>query len=118
MNVKCYDLSDQRDRLQVAVSEMDDCRNQNEQSLLQVQVLQEELQNCKINMDKLQHELDLSDDGLDCTASNKKTEQSIAHNNENAIMPESVTSVLHAVINNENETVINSDELGIGLGPR
>ncbi|GBP05368.1 hypothetical protein EVAR_76789_1 [Eumeta japonica] len=57
----------------------------------------------------------MSVDGLDCTASNKKTEQSIAHNNENASMPESVTSALHAVINNENETVIYSDELGIGL---
>ncbi|GBO98965.1 hypothetical protein EVAR_90162_1 [Eumeta japonica] len=59
----------------------------------------------------------MSDDGLDCTASNKKTEQSIALNNKNASIPESVTSALHAVINNENETVIYSDELGIGLGP-
>ncbi|GBP93893.1 hypothetical protein EVAR_85323_1 [Eumeta japonica] len=47
----------------------------------------------------------------------KKTEQSIALNNENVSMPESVTSALHAVTNNENETVIYSDELGIGLGP-
>ncbi|GBP74945.1 Probable RNA-directed DNA polymerase from transposon BS [Eumeta japonica] len=59
----------------------------------------------------------MSDDGLDCTASNKKTEQSIALNDKNASIPESVTSALHAVINNENETVIYSDELGIGLGP-
>ncbi|GBP60349.1 hypothetical protein EVAR_91384_1 [Eumeta japonica] len=67
MDVKCNDLTDHRDRLQV---------------LLPI-----------------------------------KTEQSIAHNNENVGMPESVTSALHAVINNENETVIYSDELGIGLGP-
>ncbi|GBP85783.1 Phosphatidylinositol 4-kinase beta [Eumeta japonica] len=59
----------------------------------------------------------MSDDGLDCTASNKKTEQTIALNNKNASIPESVTSALHTVINNENETVIYSDELGIGLGP-
>ncbi|GBP00951.1 hypothetical protein EVAR_2258_1 [Eumeta japonica] len=244
MDVKCNDLTDQRDRLQVLVSEMDDCRNHYEQSLLQIQVLQE-VHTCNINMDKLQHELDLcrvnetvrlcdslldstarldnrkqyffysssskkikkffklnkfirrskkmirqlnlsykkinykkqnidllksinnyetklferdsecqslqdqmsrlqnslaelsarieprnfnytldiklnsdmSDDGLDCTASNKKTEQSIALNNKNASIPESVTSALHTVINYENETVIYSDELGIGLGP-
>ncbi|GBP37089.1 hypothetical protein EVAR_19218_1 [Eumeta japonica] len=59
----------------------------------------------------------MSDDGLDCTASNKKTEQSIALNDKNACIPESVTSALHTVINYENETVIYSDELGIGLGP-
>ncbi|GBP53963.1 hypothetical protein EVAR_96642_1 [Eumeta japonica] len=94
MDVKCNDLTDQRDRLRVLMSEMDDCRNHYEQSLLQIQVLQEE------------H-----------TSSNKKTEQSIALNNKNASIPESVTSALHAVINNENETVIYSDELGIGLGP-
>ncbi|GBP33098.1 hypothetical protein EVAR_18578_1 [Eumeta japonica] len=35
MDVKCNDLTDQRDRLQVLVSEMDDCRNHYEQSLLQ-----------------------------------------------------------------------------------
>ncbi|GBP74310.1 hypothetical protein EVAR_42889_1 [Eumeta japonica] len=172
MDVKCNDLTDQRDRLQVPVSERDDCRNHYEQSLLQIQVLQEEVHIRNINMDKLQHELDLcrvnetvrlyyeiklferdseyqslqdqmgrlqnnlaeltapieprnfnytldiklnsdmSDDGLNCTASNKKTEQSIAHNNENVSMPESVTSALHVVTNNENETVIYSDELG------
>ncbi|GBP00321.1 Probable RNA-directed DNA polymerase from transposon BS [Eumeta japonica] len=60
---------------------------------------------------------DMLDDGLDCTASNKNTEQSIAHNNENVSMPESVISALHAVTNNENETVIYADELAIGLGP-
>ncbi|GBP40288.1 Probable RNA-directed DNA polymerase from transposon BS [Eumeta japonica] len=43
MDVKCNDLTDQRDRLQVLVSEMDDCRNHYEQSLLQIQVLQEEV---------------------------------------------------------------------------
>ncbi|GBP21976.1 hypothetical protein EVAR_7193_1 [Eumeta japonica] len=59
MDVKCNDLTDQRDRLQVLVSEMDDCRNHYEQSLLQIQVLQEEVHTCNINMDKLQHELDL-----------------------------------------------------------
>ncbi|GBP81124.1 hypothetical protein EVAR_88222_1 [Eumeta japonica] len=91
MDVKCNDLTDQRDRLQVLVSEMDDCRNHYEQSLLQIQVLQEELP--------------------------IKTEQSIALNNKNASIPESVTSALHTVINYENETVIYSDELGIGLGP-
>ncbi|GBP74166.1 hypothetical protein EVAR_53356_1 [Eumeta japonica] len=50
------------------------------------------------------------------TSSNKKTDQSIEHNNENAIIPQRVTSALHAVINNENETLIYSDELGIGSG--
>ncbi|GBP53608.1 hypothetical protein EVAR_79825_1 [Eumeta japonica] len=60
---------------------------------------------------------DMSNDDLDCTASNKKTEQSIAHNNENVSMPECVASALHAVTNNENETVICSDELAIGSGP-
>ncbi|GBP66844.1 hypothetical protein EVAR_98796_1 [Eumeta japonica] len=60
----------------------------------------------------------MSVDGLDCIGSTKKTEHlSIRHSNENAVMPESVTSVLHAVINNENEIVIYSDELGIGLAP-
>ncbi|GBP58113.1 hypothetical protein EVAR_40657_1 [Eumeta japonica] len=59
MNVKCNDLTDQRNRLRVLVSEMDDCRNQYEQSLLQIQVLEEEVHIYKINMDKLQHELDL-----------------------------------------------------------
>ncbi|GBP48274.1 hypothetical protein EVAR_42994_1 [Eumeta japonica] len=42
MDEKCNDLTDQRDRLQVLVSEMDDCQNHYEQSLLQIQVLQEE----------------------------------------------------------------------------
>ncbi|GBP00432.1 hypothetical protein EVAR_980_1 [Eumeta japonica] len=61
MDVKCNDLTGQRDRLQVltSTSEMNDCRNHYEQSLLQIQVLQEELHMCKINMDNLQHELDL-----------------------------------------------------------
>ncbi|GBP24106.1 RNA-directed DNA polymerase from mobile element jockey [Eumeta japonica] len=36
MDVKCNDITDQRDSLQVLVSEMDDCRNQYEQSLLQI----------------------------------------------------------------------------------
>ncbi|GBP37391.1 Pickpocket protein 28 [Eumeta japonica] len=38
---------------------MDDCRNQYEKSLLQIQVLQEEVHICKMNIDKLQHELAL-----------------------------------------------------------
>ncbi|GBP94044.1 hypothetical protein EVAR_100898_1 [Eumeta japonica] len=41
--IKCSDLSDQRDRLRVLVSKTDDCRKQYEQSLLQIQALQEEL---------------------------------------------------------------------------
>ncbi|GBP28011.1 hypothetical protein EVAR_83642_1 [Eumeta japonica] len=53
----------------------------------------------------------MSVDGLDCTAPLKKTELSIGHNSVNAVMPESVTSALHPVVNNENETVIYSDEL-------
>ncbi|GBP80383.1 hypothetical protein EVAR_44616_1 [Eumeta japonica] len=77
MDVKCNDLTDQHNHLQVLVSEMDDGRNQNEQSLLQIQVLQEEMHICKINMDKSQHELDkcrvnetvrLCDSMLDSTA--------------------------------------------------
>ncbi|GBP26164.1 hypothetical protein EVAR_74926_1 [Eumeta japonica] len=32
-------------------------------------------------------------------------------------MPESVTRALHVVTNDENKTVIYSDELGIGLDP-
>ncbi|GBP94248.1 hypothetical protein EVAR_7470_1 [Eumeta japonica] len=56
MDVKCNDLIDQRGRLQVLVSEMDDCRSQHGQSLLQTHALQEEVHTCKINMDKLQGE--------------------------------------------------------------
>ncbi|GBP64593.1 hypothetical protein EVAR_32751_1 [Eumeta japonica] len=42
MDVKCNDLTDKRDRLQVLVREMDDCRNHYEQSLQQIQALQKE----------------------------------------------------------------------------
>ncbi|GBP83847.1 hypothetical protein EVAR_64112_1 [Eumeta japonica] len=118
LDVKCNDLTDQRDRLQVLASEMDDCRNQYEQSLMQIQVFQEEIEprNFNYNLDnKLNN--GMSDDGLDCTTSNKKTKHCIAHNKENVSMPENVTSALNAVINNENETVIYSDELGIGSSP-
>ncbi|GBP89341.1 hypothetical protein EVAR_60302_1 [Eumeta japonica] len=43
MEIKCKKLSDQRDHLQVLVSGMDDCSNQYEQRLLQIQAFQEEL---------------------------------------------------------------------------
>ncbi|GBP96299.1 Chimeric ERCC6-PGBD3 protein [Eumeta japonica] len=60
LDIKCNDLSDQRDRLQGLLNETDDCRNQYERSLLQIEALQEELQNSKNRTHKLQHQLDLS----------------------------------------------------------
>ncbi|GBP47259.1 hypothetical protein EVAR_38023_1 [Eumeta japonica] len=49
-----------RDRLRVLVSEMDDCRGQYEQSLLQIQALQGELRSSRKGTYELQHQLDLS----------------------------------------------------------
>ncbi|GBP60675.1 Biotin--protein ligase [Eumeta japonica] len=46
-------------RIQKLLSDMDYCRNQYEQSLLQIEALQEKLHIDKINMDKLLHELEL-----------------------------------------------------------
>ncbi|GBP57540.1 hypothetical protein EVAR_40068_1 [Eumeta japonica] len=40
MDIKCNDLTNQRNRLLVLVSEMNDCRNHYEQPLLQIQALQ------------------------------------------------------------------------------
>ncbi|GBP72278.1 hypothetical protein EVAR_24846_1 [Eumeta japonica] len=60
MVTKYNDLSDYRDRLQVLVSEVDDCRNRNEQSLLQIQALQEEPHRSTKRTYELQHQLDLS----------------------------------------------------------
>ncbi|GBP79834.1 hypothetical protein EVAR_50170_1 [Eumeta japonica] len=45
-----------RERLQVLVSEMDECRNRYEQSLLQIQALQEELNSIRKRTYELQYQ--------------------------------------------------------------
>ncbi|GBP74295.1 hypothetical protein EVAR_42874_1 [Eumeta japonica] len=68
MDIKCNDLSDQRDRLQVLVSEPlwkarpgYYARNQDEQLLLQKQALQEELHSSRNRTYELQQQLDWSE---------------------------------------------------------
>ncbi|GBP16351.1 hypothetical protein EVAR_9942_1 [Eumeta japonica] len=60
LDIKCNELGDQRERERGLGNGTDDWRNQYEPSLLQIEALQEELQNCKIRTHKLQHRLDLS----------------------------------------------------------
>ncbi|GBP53441.1 hypothetical protein EVAR_17516_1 [Eumeta japonica] len=86
VDIRCYDLSDQRDRLQRLGNETDDCRNQYERPLPQIEALREELQNSRIRTQKLQHQLDWSGangtiklcdsiGSLDCTACTQETKQ-------------------------------------------
>ncbi|GBP61495.1 hypothetical protein EVAR_34732_1 [Eumeta japonica] len=59
LDIKCNDLTDQRDRLQTLVNEMNGCREHHEHSLLQIQTLQAELHSNRLQKDKLQHEMDM-----------------------------------------------------------
>ncbi|GBP85955.1 hypothetical protein EVAR_63102_1 [Eumeta japonica] len=59
LDIKCNDLTDQRDRLQAQVNEMNDRREHYEHSLLQIQSLQAELHSNRMRPNKLQHKMNV-----------------------------------------------------------
>ncbi|GBP28864.1 hypothetical protein EVAR_24540_1 [Eumeta japonica] len=122
LDIKCTDLTDQRDRFQILVNEMNDCREHYEHFLLKIQSLQTELHSNTMQTDRLQHEMDMYK--VDETV---QLCDSILNGTARSHMPNPCLNLnysegsvaLHTGLPDEDRgrTVIYSDDLGVGLGP-